>query len=222
MIPQDTTASTMIPDPEFALGTSRELRMPPEWRNATAADYLAHRVSRSPRDLLAHTQRIGLLAELRDEAGACGALRDLHIALGPAGRGLRDRLLGQCGGLLGSACRESFTGGRAGHRHGTAVLDDAVEGRLDLVSVEAEGPRPYDRLAIAEAELTLGNLAGARELLEEALDDAQTRERALEHLATIYATTADAGRLRAVGARFPEACARVPSWSEARSRLGVA
>lgn len=221
MAPQASPVDTIGTDPEFALGGLRDLRLPEPWRNAAAADYLAHRVSRAPRDLLAHAQRIGLLAELGDATGACGALRDLHLALGAAGTGLRERLLGQCAGLLGGACRDSFALGAAGHRHGLAVLDDGVEGRLELVAAAASAARPVDRIAIAEAELALGNLAGARDLLEDALEDAADRERALARLATIYDNTGDAARLRAAEARYPDACARVAAWSAARSRLAA-
>jgi hypothetical protein len=172
-------------DPAFALDGLRELSLPAPWRNAAAADYLAHRVSRAPRDLLAHVQRVRLLAGLGDGPGACGALRDLHVALGEAGRSLRERLLAECGAALAPDCLASFAGGRRGHRHGPSVLDDAVEGRLDLVAEAAPSLRYADAIALAEAELALGNLAGARELLGEALADPATRERARERLAVI-------------------------------------
>lgn len=174
-----------VPDPAFTLDGSRELALPAAWRGPAAADWLAHRVSRAPRDLVAHVQRIGLLADAGDAAGTCAALRDLHLALGGAGRGLRERLVARCAAVLAPACREAFANGLAGHRHGTSVLDDAVEGRLDLVAAIAPTPHFADAVALAEAELALGNLAGARELLESAVADPALRERASGLLAAI-------------------------------------
>jgi hypothetical protein len=172
-------------DPAFALPGFRGLDLPAPWRTARSAEWYAHRVAREPRDLLAHVQRIGLLAGLGDGAGTCGALRDLGLALDGAGRGLRDRLLARCGSALEPACRDAFAGGAAGHRHGLCVLDEAVDGRRDLVTATAETPGQADPVKLAEAELALGNLAGSRELLEAAIADPAMAGRARALLASI-------------------------------------
>lgn len=69
--------------PKFAVKTWREAHL----------GYLERRISRNPRDLLAHTQRILLNRQSRDIQGTWGAMLDLFLALGNAGYDLRKTLL---------------------------------------------------------------------------------------------------------------------------------
>ncbi|WP_028309920.1 hypothetical protein [Derxia gummosa] len=81
-----------LPPPPFALPT-RHLAPPPEWcRTRFNASFEAE-VARAPLDLHAHLRRIGFASHTDDDEQLQGAVADLFIALGSAGRALRARVL---------------------------------------------------------------------------------------------------------------------------------
>ena len=61
-------------EPLFWAEGYRRIRFDPAARGRSLAIFLAHTVSRSPRNLLAHVQRIGLHLEQADEEALYGAL----------------------------------------------------------------------------------------------------------------------------------------------------
>ncbi len=77
------------------LDRSDWISAPPVFCAQQSADFLTHRVTRNPLDLMSHTQRIRLYRELGDADGTYGALLDLFTALGDKGERLRKRLLQQ-------------------------------------------------------------------------------------------------------------------------------
>ena len=66
------------------------------WQSAYRR-HLERKIQRNPRDLLAHTRRILLNYEARDEKACYGALIDLFLILGSRGLAIRENLLGREG-----------------------------------------------------------------------------------------------------------------------------
>lgn len=81
-------------------GTAR-LRTERQNSDDTVADALARRVARDPGDTRVHVERVNLALADGDAEAAYGALVDLFIALGPRGRGVRERLAGGVRFLVG-------------------------------------------------------------------------------------------------------------------------
>jgi hypothetical protein len=63
-------------------------------------DFLAHRISRNPKELVSHVRRILLALSCSDRDATFAGLRDLTIALDGLGQELRLGLLGKCRALL--------------------------------------------------------------------------------------------------------------------------
>jgi hypothetical protein len=141
--------------------------------------YLAHRITRNPLDLRAHTQRVYLYLTNRDAGGAYAALLDLFISLGGKGYSLRRHLLQLCSGILDAAQQKSFRSHlKTGllsttplTMTGSSLLHKGVESSLPLISKEEihSAKATTDPLSEAREYLEYGQLEPAMSTLETAI-----------------------------------------------------
>jgi len=96
---QDTNTDFSHIDPYF-LNTTYWISHPPLDLYASVSHYLAHQVSRQPKILINHVQRIYLHAAAKNTEQTSAALLDLNLILGKKGEKLRKRLLFQCKKML--------------------------------------------------------------------------------------------------------------------------
>lgn len=88
------TPTGIMVDPLFATPVwHHDLRLPHSACTRATADWLTHAVTRTPRDLAAHTLRINTLQDIGDSVGLADALADLWSVLGAAGCELKARVL---------------------------------------------------------------------------------------------------------------------------------
>ena len=171
-------------EPAFWAGRSGPLSSTTTtWSNAVDeafAEYLAHRIARFPGDLPSHTQRVLLHLRRRDASALYAALLDLFIALGEKDRPYRAHLLQRAAPLLAPEHRTALQDHLDDGLHPTdvvplsvrAVLTKGLIGEgLPVVERWSSEPAAPDRDAAPEARrlISEGSLAGAQQLLEEAL-----------------------------------------------------
>ena len=178
------------------------------------ADYLAHRVTRFPGDLLSHGQRLLLHIHQRDGEAAYGAFLDLFIESGHGDPGYRRHLLTLAAGLLESRCLEALqerldSGVKADDlmplsRH--SRLSRSVTGRERLVTAHADAARAVPRGTLAEARdlIDSGRLGEAREVLEHALLDDPDNEALGLELIELYQHTRDKNGLAVMQTRLAQ------------------
>lgn len=166
-----------------------------------ALDFLSHRVSNNPNDLLAHVQRVAAHYRAGSAESLYGALLDLFISLESKGYELRKRLLTKCAPLLGGEQRQALLKGlQAGIKatdrvpltprsllkhpaHGSMHL---VERRDGHVAVES-----FNALDEARDLIDSGFIDEARMLLEELLLTRPECEETNKELLDIYKYTKD-------------------------------
>ncbi|HPE62051.1 MAG TPA: hypothetical protein PLB10_17095 [Thiolinea sp.] len=144
----------------FQLEQERGLRLSGHYPARQSWRHLSHHVSRYPHDLRAHTQRILLAREetLRDQLE--GSLLDLLLALGSAGRQLRQQLLDATLDSLPEHSRQRFTDWM------TAEEKPALEAEWFSGSVLARG-QPTRHLKLVRQQRTRSDSSYAS-VLEEA------------------------------------------------------
>jgi hypothetical protein len=207
-------------DPVFQLVRGARLVPWDDMDVAWAWRHLSSSVARDPLDLESHTRRILLALRLTDGDRLMAALVDLFLAVGPRGMGLRRRLLDLAAPQLESEdalfLRDHLASGLP---VGTplppgcpSVLDVSLLGRRDMVGhhrevqASAQGP-----LAQAVEMLDLGDVDGARALLESAILESPDDEAMAQELQTIYRHSRDeAGRAGLVG-QLESRWGRVPA-----------
>jgi hypothetical protein len=141
--------------------------------------HLAHLVQRQPKALRLHIQRILLHLERKDR-DILGALWDLFLVLGDAGKPLRRRMLQKAKPLLTEAVYRVFEHyldnqaniGRAWQAQlvGSAVLHAGITGSTRLLE-KSSNPQAQveDPLKVAEEQLACGQTDLAQITLEQAL-----------------------------------------------------
>jgi hypothetical protein len=164
-----------------------------QWRHLGAA------IARDPLDLEMHVQRVQLACAAPLTDFAFGALLDLFLVLGPRGRALRSRLLAQAEawlepedahflhghmdtGLSRAVALPSAPG---------AIFHSAIVGVAQMVSHQRVAAAAQSLHQQAAAMLDEGNLAGARELLEQGLLDDPGDADLLNELLGIYRHSRD-------------------------------
>ncbi|MET0052780.1 MAG: hypothetical protein ABW095_17090 [Candidatus Thiodiazotropha sp.] len=176
-------------EPAFQIAYHPRLKVDTRgWQDKARAHY-THAVARYPRELWLHVQRVLHLLTLRDEGLFC-AFQDLFQVLEGRGESL-------CRGLMARAVDQlSRTECAILERHLKPIQEcdpDSSGGRLiQRLTTEAAAEDP---LETAREYLAYGQLALARETLEQALDDAPLREPLHQALLEIYRHTRDIDRI---------------------------
>jgi len=80
-------------DPVFLKTKHLLIKPPPHYSSKTISNRLAHQITRSPKDLRSHTQRIFVFITERNEAALYSSLIDLFLVLGNKGLSLRKIML---------------------------------------------------------------------------------------------------------------------------------
>ncbi len=142
-------------------------------------DHLAHRIQRTPADLVAHLQRLKIYHQCDNRDGVYGALLDLFIALDDHGSALRLRLLRGVSARLTKSQLALFKAGMQRGLLATNVmpltrysrLSGAVSGSLNISEVRVEERCVADTVLIDEVRdlLNDGQIECAQKLLEHAL-----------------------------------------------------
>jgi hypothetical protein len=147
------------------------------WSDKAKA-YYAHAVTRTPKVLRLHVQRIKLYTQTADTS-VIGALLDLFLVLGDKGLPLRRRMLALARPLISSpdyhALRLQVERGKPDTaflqlRSASAVLSRGIAGTTRLITPTATAAETQDDpLARARQELAFGQTELARSTLERAL-----------------------------------------------------
>lgn len=216
-------------EPAFGLDDDPRLRPSGRWSPESAGGYLARAIARDPTDLRRHVRRVSLWSASARADEAFGALIDLYIALGACGTALRERMVGAAATTLADDQRAFLTGRLAPGLAATdphppaptSVLTRAVTGRLDTVVRlgVADAGSAVDPLREARDFLAEGNLARAREILEDALRDDPGDTEIGRELVAIYRHSRDLARLEAVRRELGERLAEPQTWAEVSAAL---
>lgn len=169
-------ASDLI-DPAFAYAPTGPLYRPGSCDPLDAWRFLSSAVARDPLDLESHARRVALAASSQHAGQTFTALMDVFLALGDKGRNLRTQLLEMATPSLSSEdadfFRQALISGLsrgAGLPMGThSVLDPGLMGRLDMVAHQRQQAAAQSVAEQAAALVDQGDLAAARQLLEEAV-----------------------------------------------------
>lgn len=178
------------------------------------ADYLAHKVARTPGDLRSHVQRVVVHINLKDAEGTYGALLDLFIVLVDKGRALRGRMLEAAKTLLNQERSQVLSQGLDGGVSATDALPLAVNSVLskgftgssrlvERLGAAAQGQR--DPLDEARECLEYGQLQQAQQVLEEAILQGPQRDELHHELLEIYKHARDVEGFRAMWRRLEDA-----------------
>ncbi len=215
-------------DSEICFAANEDWIRKPPLAERAAIDFLAHRIARSPHELLLHVQRIRLQCRRSATDDVYGALLDLFIVLGDKGLPLRRRLLKSVGRLLREDQRSILIAGlRRGIRASDPVphsihsrLTGGLSGTVQLVealhlsSVE----RSVDPVIEARDLLDCSQIDAARYLLEQHLLQAPQRAELSQELLAIYRHTRNYRDFKRLYAQLKEqALAARDDW-EALSR----
>lgn len=174
------------------------------WRHLSSA------ISRDPLDLEAHVRRVFLARQTPLTGFVFTALVDLFLALGPRGASLRHSVLQWAEDAISADEAEYLLQSlESGLIRGTplplgthALLDPALMGSPDMVAHQRQAVRQLSTAEQAAALLDEGDLAGARQLLEESLLQHPDDEAATRELLGIYRHSRDDEARRAMGERL--------------------
>lgn len=162
-LPADTTLLPQVRDEH--LGTA-------------LLQHMERRLTRNPRDLKTHVQRILMYHRAGDAAACFDALVDLFIILGSRGQALRENLLNQTQDLLApnhydfllDRLRPGLTAGEATQSGQHALFSQGLAGTLSLFEKEQQPTSPDDLFQVALQCIENGHDNRARRYLEQALE----------------------------------------------------
>ena len=195
-------------DVHFQIAGNTRLRLRRSDNDAQLLAHLGQQIKHRPTDLRAHMQRIDLLNRLSDQRQLYGAMIDLFIALGSAGRALKQRCLAQSGTVLNEAQKKLLNraidrGLKATEpllaRVHHSVLSLGFTGRHTIIKRHQSTPDRYQN-AYDEAMscLEYGQLEEARRVLEDAVRQGYDDPRLSDQLREIYERTQDHDALLAM------------------------
>ena len=144
--------------------SSRKLQLGALAQERTLHSYLAHRITRNPLDLKAHTQRIFLNLEQKRRAATYSALLDLFIALGDRAQSLRKHLLQRCKLLLQPEHQQFFQNWL--EHASESMPDHAQDGGSLLYKIEETSLPLIEKVNSEPDSKVFGPLTEAREYLE--------------------------------------------------------
>ena len=194
----------------FTLETERRLRFGQDYSPVEAWRFLTHHIHRYPQDLRAHTQRTLLAQDNSLQDRLAGTLQDVFIALGDAGRQLRQRLLETVDESLDAASRGFFN---AWLEHGNEIARDTAQWRKGSILASGQGGNTTQLLSVERSHdtakygnvmeevmacLEYGQIDTARDLLEVEVLAGRADEAMEQELVNIYQYTRDKGRLDAM------------------------
>lgn len=165
-----------------------------------AIEFLSHRVSNNPRDLLAHLQRVAVHYSVGTVESLYGALLDLFIALDTNGHDLRKRLFMKCAPFFNREQQKALIKGlesgiKATDRvplTPTSLLKYPSSGNMRLVERHdghAVAENDFDVLDEARDLIDSGFIDEARMLLEELLLTRPECEETNKELLDLYKYT---------------------------------
>lgn len=177
-----------------------------------ALDFLSHRISNNPNDLLAHLQRVTAHYHSGTPDTLYGALLDLFVVLDTKGYALRQRLLAKCAPLLGIEQQQTLDASLQSGLNKTDVtplpslsrLIPANVGTLHLLERQG-GPRVVESFnALDEARdlIDSGFIDEARMLLETLLFRQPECEETSKELLDLYRYTKNSDAFFATHERF--------------------
>ena len=186
--------------PAFRVPANTRLKLPESADDDRVAEHLAHRVTRFPKDLRAHAQRLLLHVRRQDRDRTYGALLDIFLVLGAAGEAFRSRMLDLSAGVLGPKLVGIFTQHLDTGLDASAPMPISPHSRLArgdtggsevVTREETESDDGCDALVEARDLIDLGQLAEAQQALEKAVLDNPEREELTLDLLELYRYTRD-------------------------------
>lgn len=156
--------------------------------------YLERKISRNPRDLMSHTQRVFLFHREKDKPACHDALLDLYLALGDKGYELRKSVLLKVKNSLARSQREFFArylkvGMSKRDTIGLAtgaLLSDGVEGGKRLIALKGISPTENDLKEVAYALLEQDKVEESCRVWEKILSEDPGSSAATMELLSIY------------------------------------
>lgn len=195
--PETHFSTNVFSEPAFLVPSSRKLQLGALAQERTLHSYLAHRITRNPLDLKAHTQRIFLNLEQERRAATYSALLDLFIALGDRAQSLRKHLLQRCKPLLEPEQQKFFQNwlehpseSIPDHAQSDSSLLYKIE-KSSLPLIEKVKSKPdskaFEPLTEAREYLEYGQFEQAMDVLETAtIEGTATDPELLNELLAIY------------------------------------
>lgn len=210
----------------FSLSSDRQLRIHQNYEPVRAWRFLSHHIRRYPQDLLAHTQRV-LLAQqepLLNRLG--GSLQDVFLALGNAGKLLREHLFNLVKNDLGEADKvffqqwlqdEALDGQDQRWREGSVLSTGQDVAAVRLLDIERsqDSARYSNVMEEVFACLEYGQVDTARELLEAEMLAGNADEAMEQELVNIYQYTRNKDGLEQMIRHMQETGRDIPAlWLE--------
>jgi hypothetical protein len=217
MAPADT--ESWVVDPAFRFSSSGRLSAQGGIEELDSWRYLTSQICRDPLDLEAHVRRVLLSGRSSESGKAFSALVDLFLALGPAGKGLRAAMLNAVGAALSSDERGYFqTHLEQGLARGAALpvgtaaaLDQGLIGSPSMVARALHQAAEETAIQRASALLDQGDVAAARELLEDTLMQSPDAQDVATELLLIYRHSRDDEAVRAMKQKLTSKFGRLPA-----------
>lgn len=217
MAPSDT--KSWVVDPAFRFSSSGRLSAQGGIEELDSWRYLTSQICRDPLDLEAHVRRVLLSGRSSEPGKAFSALADLFLALGPAGKGLRAAMLNAVGSALSSDERGYFqTHLEQGLARGAALpvgavaaLDQGLIGSPNMVARALHQAAEETAVQKASALLDQGDVAAARQLLEDTLMQSPDADDVATELMLIYRYSRDDEAIRAMKQRLTSKFGRLPA-----------
>ena len=206
-------------DAAFAFQPAGRLHAPVGCDPRDAWQFLGSAVARDPLDVESHVRRVALATRERNTAWTFTALIDLFLALGPKGRTLRAVMLQSAKDCLSAEDTEFFEQSLdaglsrgAGLPIGTqSMLDPGLMGAVDMIRHERAASVQQSIAEQAADLVNHGDLAGARQMLEEALMHNPDDQAASQELLAIYRHTRDDNAEQGMRARLAARFGKVPA-----------
>ncbi|MBL8329881.1 MAG: hypothetical protein JNJ71_13625 [Rubrivivax sp.] len=219
MNPAHETIAAPLPDAAFAYAPGGSLMATTACDAHDAWRHLSSTVLRDPLDLEAHARRVLLACEDGPSGRAFTALVDLYLALGSRGSALRQRLLDHARPCLSPEDAAFFEQSFSAGALPSASLPIGTQSLLDPGLMGSPVMIAHTRQAVAEqtaaqraAELVdQGDLAAARQLLEEAVMQDPDDLAAATELIGIYRYSRDAQAEQAMRDRITSRFGRTPA-----------
>ncbi len=157
-------------------------------------EHMERRITRNPRDLRVHVQRILMLHRAADAVACFDAMTDLFIILGPRGLALRANLLGQVEDLLSHTqveflhahLKTGLDATTALPESTASLLTHGVSGKTSLFCNESPVGTPDELVERALTCITHGDDTQAQRYLEQVLEDDPGHAVAVLELLTLY------------------------------------
>jgi hypothetical protein len=173
-----------------------------------AADIITHAITRTPKNLRCHIQRINLYITTKDEERLYGALLDLFIILADQGYPLRSRMLKLSRSalseehydVLNQHLKSGLTASKGIVFSQASVFSNKLTPEFQLIKRIKAGSTPvdHDPIELACDHLEYGQVDSARKVLEAAIEKGVDRNDIYQELLEIYRCTKDQERYQII------------------------